>query len=419
MDQIYYSDPNIQALLAGNPPDSKMCTELACGLDFLSDFWIDHYLKQFICSGGSKIKFVSGRPGCGKTCFLRVLEDAARNLNYKVASFSASKIWLHDFSLIYLEVLRQCDIMDILHACAATIIRNMGYDPAEIPDGMTFIDYLSEQGAADALTRREIRLQLKTMFMDNPLLDNNFALSCTLLTGGILGHPTLEDANRDLLMGYLHGEPGIKNALLRSLGLAPEKLTKYNARHMFRSLSEIIRIGGFAGLLITIDDMDILLNRSGMQELHYTTSRRMDTYESIRQLIDSIDTMRNIMFVFAFDRALLDDIKNGIQCYSALVMRIQNEILSERFNCFNGIVDLDALARQQYTVPVVMDMAGKLADTLETAGVHANRLSEVEAEGLIRQFTNGTIGLPRMVNRAVIEGVQEVIELGEEAENNA
>ena len=416
IEQTYQS--NIQALLSGNAPDSNLCSELSCGLGFLSDFWINHYLDQYIPAGGSKLKFVTGKSGCGKTFFLRVFEEAALNRNYIVAAFSASDVWLHDFSIIYLEVLRQCDLMNILQGCANSIIRNMGYDPAEIPEGMTFIDYLSEQSGADALTRREIRLQLKKMFMDNPLLDNNFALSCTLLTGGILGHPTLEDANRDLLLGYLHGEPGIKNTLLRSLGLAPEKLSKYNARHMFRSLSEVIRLSGYSGLLITIDHLDVLLNSSGMQELHYTPSRRMDTYESIRQLIDEIDTMHNIMFVFAFDKELLHHDKYGFQCYSALMMRIQNEIISERFNCFADIADLDDLAKQKYTAPVIVEMADKLADFLEAAGEKAHRLNETDAERLIYQANYGTVGLPRLVNRSVIEGVQEGFDLDQGVDDN-
>jgi hypothetical protein len=203
------------------------------------------------------------------------MEENAREKGYKVVSISAAKTWLHDFSIIYLEVLRQVSIMDVLRSCANTVVRNMGYDPAEIPEGMTFIDYLSQQGMADAIQRRELRVQLKTMFLDNPLLDNNFALSCSLITGGILGHPVLEDANRDLLLGYLHGEPGIKTALLRSLGLSPDKLNKYNARHMLRSLSEVIRLGGSPGLLVTVD---------GSGEIAETNGRIRQTLELVMNL---------------------------------------------------------------------------------------------------------------------------------------
>lgn len=407
VDQEVLGNENLQNLINGFAPDAATCLALSEGVQFLSDFWSRHYLDQYIREGGSKIKFVTGRTGCGKTHFLRVMEEKAREKGYKVVSISAAKTWLHDFSIIYLEVLRQVSIMDVLRSCANTVVRNMGYDPAEIPEGMTFIDYLSQQGMADAIQRRELRVQLKTMFLDNPLLDNNFALSCSLITGGILGHPVLEDANRDLLLGYLHGEPGIKTALLRSLGLSPDKLNKYNARHMLRSLSEVIRLGGSPGLLVTVDQMDVMLNRSGMQELHYSAVRRQDTYESIRLLIDDIDTMHNVMFIFAFDRDLLDTPKVGIMSYSALMMRIQNEILSERFNSFADIANLDDLARQQYDVQTVLKMAEKLRNYLEQHQCEGHSMTGEDAEKLIHQAGSGTVGLARLVNRAVIEGIPE------------
>ncbi len=407
VDQEVLGNENLQNLINGFAPDAATCLALSEGVQFLSDFWSRHYLDQYIREGGSKIKFVTGRTGCGKTHFLRVMEGKAREKGYKVVSISAAKTWLHDFSIIYLEVLRQVSIMDVLRSCANSVVRNMGYDPAEIPEGMTFIDYLSQQGMADAIQRRELRVQLKTMFLDNPLLDNNFALSCSLITGGILGHPVLEDANRDLLLGYLHGEPGIKTALLRSLGLSPDKLNKYNARHMLRSLSEVIRLGGSPGLVVTVDQMDVMLNRSGMQELHYSAVRRQDTYESIRLLIDDIDTMHNVMFIFAFDRDLLDTPKVGIMSYSALMMRIQNEILSERFNCFADIANLDDLARQQYDVQTVLKMADKLRNYLEQHQCQGRSVTGEDAEKLIHQAGSGTVGLARLVNRAVIEGIPE------------
>lgn len=49
------------------------------------------------------------------------------------------------------------------------------------------------------------------------------------------------------------------------------------------------------------------------------------------------------MFVYAFDRGLMDDENAGLKSYQALWMRIQNEIVGERFNRFTDMVDLDRL----------------------------------------------------------------------------
>ncbi len=332
------------------------------GIDFLTDFWREKYLREYIRGGGSKIKFVTGRKGSGKTYFLNAMTAIAKEENYKTVQFSARDVWMHDFREIYIEILHQCDIMDCLESVSRYLIREMGYDDRDIPEGMRFIDFLSQNGMGDAITKREIRAQLRQIFLDNPMLDNNFALACSMLTGSILGYPVLEEQNKALLLAWLEGDRSVKLSQLRTLGFYPSRITKYNARHMLRSLAEVVRMGGCSGLLVAIDDMEILISRSSLEPIHYTKMKREDTYESIRQLIDDIDSMRNILFIYAFDRSLIDDENAGLKSYQALWMRIQNEIVSERFNCFADMVDMDRLSLQEYT-PEVVESTGPVYDT--------------------------------------------------------
>lgn len=215
-----------------------------CGIRFLTDFWEEKYLREYVREGGSKIKFVTGRPGSGKTYFLQLMTKLARKENYKTVNLSARDVWMHDFREIYIEIFRQCDIMDCLEAVSHYLIREMGFDAEEIPEGAKFIDYLSQIGQGDALTKREIRTQLKQIFLDNPMLDNNFALACSMLTGSVLGYPILEEQNKELLLAWLEGDRTIKLSQLRALGFYPSRITRYNARHMLRSLAEVIHMGG-------------------------------------------------------------------------------------------------------------------------------------------------------------------------------
>ena len=162
----------------------------------------------------------------------------------KTVQFSAKDIWMHDFKEIYIEIFRQCDIMECLKAASRHLIQEMGFDYRDIPEGMKFIDYLSQNNMGDALNKREIRSQLRQIFLDNPMLDNNFALACSMLTGSILGYPVLEEQNRDLLLAWLEGDRSVKLSQLRALDFYPSRITKYNARHMLRSLAELVRMGG-------------------------------------------------------------------------------------------------------------------------------------------------------------------------------
>lgn len=376
-------------------------SQLTCGIEFLTDFWTEKYLREYIKNGGSKIKFITGRTGSGKTHFLRLMTSIAQKENYKTVQFSAKNIWMHDFKEIYVEIFHQCDIMECLEHVSHHLIREMGFDPQDIPEGMKFIDYLSQNDSGDALTRREIRALLRQIFLDNPMLDNNFALACSMLTGSILGYPVLEEQNREMLLLWLKGDRTIKLSQLRTLGFYPSRITKYNARHMLRSLSEIIRMGGYSGLFIAIDNLEILVSRSSLEPVHYTKMKREDTYESIRQLIDDIDSMKNILFTYAFDRELMDNENAGIKSYQALWMRIQNEIVGERFNRFSDMVDLDRFAAQEYSPDVIIAISKSIA-ALQTQ-VSAEPLNIEAAEKIAAQARTGAIGIPKLIQTAMQE----------------
>ena len=397
-------------MLSENTPSVSLSTvwpgnlseqNLTCGIQFLTDFWREKYLQEYIRNGGSKIKFVTGRAGSGKTHFLHLVSSIAREENYKTVNFSAREIWMHDFREIYLEIFRQCNIMKCLVQVSHYLIQEMGFDHHEIPEGMRFIDYLSQNGMGDALTRREIRSQLKMIFLDNPMLDNNFALACSMLTGSILGYPILEEQNKELLLAWLEGDRTVKLSQLRSLGFYPSRITRYNARHMLRSLAEVIRMGGYSGLFVTIDDLEILVSRSSLEPVHYPKMKREDTYESIRQLIDDIDSMKNIMFVYAFDRELIDNENAGLKSYQALWMRIQNEIVGEHFNRFSDMVDLDRLAAQEYTPEIIIAISESLASLPES--VRIAPLNQEKAEAVLRRAHTGAIGIPRLIQLAMQE----------------
>lgn len=386
----------------GSEPQGQLpVEELTCGIDFLTDFWREKYLQEYIRNGGSKIKFVTGRSGSGKTHFLRLMSAIAQKENYKTVRFSARDVWMHDFKEIYVEIFHQCDILKCLEGVSRNLIREMGFDAGEISEGMKFIDYLSQNGMGDALTKREIRTQLRQFFLENPMMDNNFALACSMLTGSILGYPILEEQNQELLLAWLEGDRSIKLSQLRAMDFYPSRITRYNARHMLRSLAELVRMGGYSGLFITVDDMEVLISRSSLEPVHYTKMKREDTYESIRQLIDDIDSMKNIMFVYAFDREMIDNENAGLKSYQALWMRIQNEIVGERFNRFTDMVDLDRLAAQEYSPEVIVSISESLSHLQQSYPVLP--LDVEEAREIAAQARTGAVGIPQLIRNAMQE----------------
>lgn len=374
------------------PGHADITGNITVGIDWLTGFWEENYLREYIPKGGSRIQFITGKKGSGKTHMVEYFLSRAGN--YKTVSFSGRKIWINDFKEIYFEAMRQCDLEGCLRLCGESVVTELGFSP----DGFSgrFMDHLAEQGLNDPITKREIRMQLNRIFMQNPLMDNNFACACALLAGGQLGHPLLEEPSREALLGWLEGRKDVKLSTLRNLGLSPVRIAKHNARHMLRSLIEVIKMAGYDGLIIAIDDLDILVSLDSLEEIRYTKQKREDVYESIRELIDEIDTLRNVFFLFAFGRKLIDDVSCGIKSYQALWFRIQNEIKSDRLNRFSNMIDLDRLP--VYDAQAIMEISRRAAALFSSAdGRHVQPLSENEARALLSKEDLGELSLPRRV----------------------
>jgi hypothetical protein len=386
------------------PGNAGVTEDITVGIDFLTDFWGEHYLSGYIPHGGSRIQFITGRRGSGKTHFIEYFMSHAGN--YKTVSFSARKVWINDFKEVFFEVLRQCDLEGCLRRCCDLIVSELGFSPGEFNG--RFTEFLSDNGLNDPITKREIRLQLNKLFLHNPLMDNNFACACALLAGGQLGHPLLEEPSREAMLGWLAGSKDVKLSTLQNLGLSPSRITKHNARHMLRSLIEVIKMAGYDGLIIAVDDLDILVSQNSLEEIRYTRQKREDVYESIRELIDEIDTLRNVFFLFAFDRKLLDDDFNGIKSYQALWFRIQNEIKSDRINRFSNMIDLDQLP--VYDVKAITELSARVAEFLNSIGERpAKPLNEDAARALLSKTGFSEISLPRQIILATTGQMEGIV----------
>jgi hypothetical protein len=374
--------------------------------DRIVDFWNARYLHEFIPAGGSKIKFVTGLEESGKTSMLRQATAEAKEAGFLTVFFSARDIWLYDFKFVFFEILRQARLEHLIIRCSDAIIRQMGFDSANIPTGKTFIDFLASENRNDALERLEIRNLLRKRFKENPVMDNSFAIACSLLCGDCLGQPKLEPESKEHIFAWLTGQKGFRVTSLRPLGFSPVRISKFNARRMLMSLCELARISGYAGLFIAIDDVDVLVDKANYGLLHYTKMRREDTYESIRELVDDIDNFNNIMFVFGFDRSLIDDEKMGLKSYQALWMRIQNEVVSERFNKFADVIDLNRLASSMYTPEMLIELSQQLCSNVKEGKIPVPINADMAEQILTLSRLNGK-SIPLLVRQATLGSLME------------
>ncbi|MCC8150539.1 MAG: hypothetical protein LIO96_03530 [Lachnospiraceae bacterium] len=80
-------------------------------------------------------------------------------------------------------------------------------------------------------------------------------------------------------------------------------------------------------------------------------------------------------------------------------MRIQNEIVGERFNRFSDMVDLDRLAAQEYTPEVIVAISESIARHRQNTAMAP--LDTEGAKELAAQARTGSYGIAQLIMDAM------------------
>ncbi|HHW40246.1 MAG TPA: DUF2791 family P-loop domain-containing protein [Syntrophomonadaceae bacterium] len=312
----------------------------------LISFWVERYLAGYIRDGGSMIKLVTARDAGTVNGFLRQAERAAVEHGYLTAFLDASAIArVNVFTNIYQALVRELDLVALIHDYCCRVVRLLGYNPDEIPKETAFADWAGEARGRDlVILQREIRERLEEDLFRNRLVNRTFATVVLQLAADELRakEKRLIGEEKDLLYAWMRAEAvSLRN--LKKFHVF-SKIDRYNARLMLRSLVELSRLAGKKGLFLAVGGLEVLLARKENRRPLYGRAAREEFYESVRQLIDEIDTLDHLMIVLGFQRELVDDMLAGFKSYEALWLRIQHEVAGRRPNLFRDFLDIDEVA---------------------------------------------------------------------------
>lgn len=312
----------------------------------LIEFLTEEYLEGYVQKGGSKIKMVMDKDGVGVTAVLRALCDAAAERGYAAAYLDAAAVAkINVFSNIYQAVVRELDLAALIADYCRKVVQAIGYDPADIAPEREFVAWACERyERVPERLRREVQERLERDLFRNRFINRSFAAVVLQLTAAVLGaaEKKLPEEDRNVLYAWLRGEP-IPLRDLRRFHVFT-RVDRYNARLMLRSLVEFSRLCGKTGLFLAVDKLEVLLAKKETGRPLYSKTARDEFFESVRQLIDGIDTLSFIMIVLGFQRDLADDEQKGIHSYEALWLRIQHEVAGSKVNLFRDFLDLDETA---------------------------------------------------------------------------
>ena len=368
---MYIEDIDIASLRRGEPPDNK---ELVESYTLGQESWLnriyDYYLDNYIPKGGSKVKVLIGNKGTGKTHLLRCIEYKSREMGYNSIYFSAKNVEskINNIVNFYNMIATNIDFEKLIIGLCLKVAANMGYNEDVYDGTKKMLPLLIKDGYGQIDASKEIRDAVNKTFRNSDLSPSFFTLACIFTKDRMIDD---NEASTSIAKRWLMGEK--LERFERGRTSLFERLQKTNARYWLNSLIALLNYSGVKGLVVLIDDLEILTKKDEESgKFFFTPNQVKDTYELIRQIIDDAELLNQFFMIIAGDRSLIDDEKRGFKSYEALWMRIQTGLVpSGRFNSFADIVDTDEHIRTLGD-NFPQQVSKKLIDILKTEGFKRN-----------------------------------------------
>ncbi len=264
----------------------------------------------------------------------------------------------------------------------------MGYDEEKYNGVGKLLPLIIEEGYNRYDAEREIRKAVGRSFKNVDFGPSFYTFVFTVAREKLI---TGEDEGTKIAIKWLKGEKLQRNE--KQASSLFEILKKTNARYWLNSLICLLNISNIAGLVVLIDDVEVMTERNTESgRFVYTANAVKDTCELFRQIIDDSELLNKFLLILAGKKSLIKDDKRGFKSYEALWMRLQTGLVpSERFNPFSDIVDVDAHLKE--------------LEKIDSNDIYSYFLSKFQKYGLKRKYSDNIPSLDgySKLRAAVIE----------------
>jgi len=311
--------------------------------DEYADFLAREYLAGYLPGGGAAVKVaVVGEDGAADR-LEAALASAAARARALYAPISAESTRVHMVDQIFLAVSRTVN----WEAVAAAHVR-AAYEEAAFPvaegDDLTVTAVARRHDVDSRELYRSVRRLLERALLGNPGVAPEMGRAMLRLAQAQLGGGDVDPAEHDAVLGWLRGE--LKSITALRPALIYTRVGRHNARAMLASTAVLLLASGFQGLVVQLDFGRLAEGRRPPAELrsgfYYSKAAVLDAYEVLRQFIDATDELRGVLVVAVVPPELMTDETRGLPAYSALHLRIADEVRDRRrANPFAALVRLE------------------------------------------------------------------------------
>ena len=268
-----------------------------------------------VALGRGAFKAVRGEYGSGKTFFARWLQERARAAGFATAEvqISETETPLHRWETVYRRLVERLSTADTADGALRPTVDAWFYTLEEdvLADGaVTLGDGAALAAATEALMERRLSQIARTAPAFSSVLR---AYRQALLAE--------DNTLAEGLMAWLGGQPNVAAAVKRKAGIKGE-LDSFGAMHFLAGLLVILRDSGRAGLLLVLDEAEII------QRMRADT--REKGLNALRQLIDELDAGRYPgLYLVVTGTAAFFDGPQGVQRLAPLAQRLHTDFATD------------------------------------------------------------------------------------------
>jgi len=303
----------------------------------------------FVAAGGALVRFIVGDSEGEIDPARRWIREMAGEQGFLYAEVDGSQYRLHLPNEILQAITTQLDLRALItNFVLQTVIRE-GY---EVPSGaekfvlsdVARLNDILEIGVLQ-LVKRRVR---KDILSDSRLM-RDFKYSILAMVDDVVEGSDLAPSI-DLTKRWLAGDvPRIRE--LRNAGIV-QKVNRYNARGLLRSLLSWVPSTGYRGSIVVIDATalkDATHHYGYRARFAYTRRALTDAYEVMREFIDETDEMHHAVIVFGMPVEFLsiDPSGRGMGAYQALEFRVSGFEEARLPNPLANLVQLSIFAPTQ------------------------------------------------------------------------
>jgi hypothetical protein len=316
------------------------------------------YLSGFIRDGGSAIKFAVPLADTLRSGLLDGLGDIGQHAGYLVVRINAAETKVHMMDEIFFRAAQQLPWRILCRKVIARLAAESGYrsvvDSADSDDAGDEGSFSHRLARANQVDRGLLVLELKTAIWNKvfkmPSLSKDFRVAMTHLcmaefSGGQEG-ATTSKVLTDWLKGYNRMVSAVKPYQIF------RRIDRTTARYHFESMLHWVRMAAYPGIVLLLDAQRVMLATNPHDEgPFYSKAAVIDSYEVLREFIDTSDRLQGCFIVVVPDMAFLEDHGRGISAYEALKHRIFDEIRDK--NLVNPMASLARIsATPQESLPL-------------------------------------------------------------------